>query len=168
MSTTRNTGAHTVDEGRAEEERRLQGYFTGRRQALRTCKFLDCALKGNHATFAGMAVDISRTGALVRVLDSNFAEQAETEQLMLYTARVWYHFDNGLEISFLGGEIRAVADVVRVTGYCGRGSGLNLIGIHFRTELTGEECDKLGIEHSDDRPSMGPLVEEHRKKFMSA
>jgi hypothetical protein len=167
MSTTRNT-SQIQDEGHASEERRLQGYFTGRRQALRTCKFLDCALQGNHATFAGMAVDISRTGALVRVLDSDFAEQREAEQLMLYTARVWYHFDNGLEISFLSDAIRAVADVVRVTGYCGRGSGLNLIGIHFRTELTNEECDQLGIDYAEDRPSMGPLAEEHRKKFMTA
>ena len=102
------------------------------------------------------------------VLDSDFAEQRESEQLMLYTARVWYHFDNGLEISFLSGGVQAVADVVRVTGYCGRGSGLNLIGIHFRTELTAGECDQLGIDHSEDRPSMGPLAEEHRKKFMTA
>ena len=167
MSTTRNT-SQALDEGHARAERKLQGYFTGRRQALRTCKFLDCALKGNHATFNGMAVDISRTGALVRVLDSDFAEQQETEQLMLYTARVWYHFDQGLEISFLDGTISAVADVVRVTGYCGRGSGLNLIGIHFRTELTLEECARVGIEDSDDRPSMGPLADEHKKKFMSA
>lgn len=167
MSTTRDTSA-ALDEGHASEERKLQGYFTGRRQALRTCKFLDCTMKGNHATFAGMAVDLSRTGALVRVLDPHFAAPHESEQLMLYTARVWYHFDNGLELSFLSGGLRTVADVVRVTGYCGHGSGLNLIGLHFRTELTSDECRDLGIEYADDRPSMGPLADEHRKKFMSA
>ena len=167
MSTTRNT-LHTTDEERAREERKLHGYFTGRRQALRTCKFLDCDMKGNHATFAGMAVDLSRTGALLRVLDSDFAEQQEAEQLMLYTARVWYHFDNGLEVAFLDRSICAVADVVRVTGYCGRGSGLNLIGIHFRTELTEDECTRLGIEFSEDRATIGPLADEHKQKFMSA
>ncbi|MEM8883102.1 MAG: PilZ domain-containing protein [Planctomycetota bacterium] len=156
------------EEERISEERRLQGYFTGRRQALRTCKFIDCRLTGNHDGFNAMIVDVSRTGALVRVLDSHFAESHEAEQLMLYTARVWYHFDEGLEISFLDGKVKAVADVVRVTGYCGRGSGLNLIGIHFREELTADECEQIGIEASDDRPSMGPLAEEARAKMASA
>jgi hypothetical protein len=161
MSTTRNT-SQARDEANASEELRLHAHFSGHRRALRTCKFLDCKLKGNHASFAGMAVDISRTGALVRVLDTEFAEPRESEQLMLYTARVWHHFDNGLEISFLSGDLRAVADVVRVTGYCGRGSGLNLLGIHFRTGLTDEECVALGIEHAEDRSAHGPLAGEPR------
>ena len=37
MSSTHNT-AKAPDEGRILEERRLQGYFTGRRQALRTTR----------------------------------------------------------------------------------------------------------------------------------
>jgi hypothetical protein len=157
-----------VDSDIRAEERRLQRYFAGRRQALRTCKFIDCTMTGNHGTYAGMAVDISRTGALLRVLDTGFAKQQETEQLMLYTARVWFHFDNGLEIAFLDGSIAVVADVVRVTSYCGRGSGLNLIGIHFRSALTEAECDRLGIEFAEDRPSMGPLAEDHKQKLASA
>jgi len=166
MSDTRESSI-TIDEALLEEERRLQAYFAGRRQSLRTCKFLDCRMKGNQdATFSGMAVDLSRTGALVRVLDRNFAEDHETEQLMLYTARVWYHFDKGLEISFLDEAISAVADVVRVTGYCGRGSGLNLIGIHFRTELTDEECEQLGISPDEDRASTTELAEQHRKQLL--
>ncbi len=142
------------------QERKLQTHFTGRRAALRTCKFLDCMIRGETETFTAMAVDISRTGALIRVLDENFAGPEETAQLMLYTARVWFHFEEGLEIAFLNGAITLTADVVRVSGYCGRGSGLNLIGIHFRTELTADECEQVGISCSDDRPSMGPLKDE--------
>jgi hypothetical protein len=162
----KSESAATIEQNLIDEERRLQAYFAGRRQALRTCKFIDCRLKGNEGALSAMAVDISSTGALVRVLDRNFAQEHETQQLMLYTARVWYHFDKGLEISFLEGAITVVADVVRVTGYCGRGSGLNLIGIHFRTELTAEECDQIGIEHSDDRPSVSQLAEQHRKDLL--
>lgn len=143
-----------------EQERKLQTYFTGRRAALRTCTFLDGTIRGETSTFNCMAVDISRTGALIRVLDDNFAGPDETSQLMLYTARVWFHFEDGLEINFLDGAVSLAADVVRVSGYCGRGGGLNLIGIHFRTELTHEECEQLGIPCEDDRPSMGPLKDE--------
>jgi hypothetical protein len=143
-----------------EQERKLQTHFTGRRAALRTCKFLDCSIRGESETFTSMAVDISRTGALIRVLDTSFAGPDEKTQLMLYTARVWFHFEDGLEISFLDGSIVLAADVVRVSGYCGRGGGLNLIGIHFRTELTEEECAQLDIPCVDDRPSMGPLKDE--------
>ena len=143
-----------------EQERKLQTHFTGRRAALRTCKFLDCTLRGETEAFSSMAVDISRTGALVRVLDESFAGPDETTQLMLYTARVWFYFEDGLEISFLDGSVTLAADVVRVSGYCGRGGGLNLIGLHFRTALTEEECTRLNIPSTDDRPSMGPLKDE--------
>ncbi|MHC4953663.1 MAG: PilZ domain-containing protein [Planctomycetota bacterium] len=157
-------GKASVEDSKASE-RELQTHFTGRRAAVRTYKFLDCEIQGNNSSFAGMVVDVSRTGALVRVLDASFAEPAEQEQLMLYTARVWYHFEEGLQLSFLRQSVQATADVVRVTGYCGRGSGLNLIGVHFRTELSVEECDRLGIECGEDRPSMGPLAEEHNRNL---
>ena len=127
-STAGNACARARLEDIKASERRLQAHFAGRRGSVRTCTFLECSVEGKTGTFAGMAVDVSRTGALVRVLDSRFAERAEHDQLMLYTARVWQHFEEGLAVSFGAGDVCATADVVRVTAYCGRGSGLNLIG----------------------------------------
>ena len=69
---------------------------------------------------------------------------------MPYTARVWFHFENGLDVAFDEGKVRTAADVIRVTGYCGRGRGLILIGCRFRTPLTEEQCRSLGIEVGPD------------------
>ncbi len=133
-------------------EKILRGYFSGKRDAIRTSKFLDVQVKGKRGSFHAMAVDISRTGILLRIVDSDFATPDEANHLMPYTARVWYHFEGGLTVSFPEVEVVAKADVVRVTGYCGRGNSLILIGCRFRTAIDEKSCDAIGIEHAADRP----------------
>jgi hypothetical protein len=141
------------DTSTAEVEEILREYFSGKRDAIRTYKFLDVRVKGKHGVFRGMAVDISATGMLLRIIDRDFANTEETDRLMPYTARVWFHFENGLDVAFDGGNVRTRADVVRVTGYCGRGKGLILIGCRFREPLNGEQCTSLGIEVGPDEPA---------------
>ena len=133
-------------------EKVLLGYFSGKRDAVRTYKFLDVKVKGKRGVFRGMAVDISSTGMLLRIIDTDFANNDELDHLMPYTARVWFHFESGLDVAFDGG-IRAQADVVRVTGYSGRGKGLILIGCRFREPLTDEECTSLGLKIGPDCPA---------------
>lgn len=133
-----------------EVEEILKEYFSGKRAAVRTYKFLDVRVKGRRGVFHGMAVDISATGMLLRIIDKDFAHAEEVDRLMPYTARVWFHFENGLDVAFDAGKFRAAADVVRVTGYCGRGRGLILIGCRFREPLTDEQCASLGIEAGPD------------------
>lgn len=133
-------------------EKVLLGYFSGKRDAVRTYKFLDVKVKGKRGVFRGMAVDISSTGMLLRIIDTDFATNDELDHLMPYTARVWFHFESGLDVAFDGG-IRAQADVVRVTGYCGRGKGLILIGCRFREPLTEDQCSSLGLDVGPDRPT---------------
>ncbi len=130
----------------------LREYFSGKRDAVRTYKFLNIALEGRHGSFQGMAIDISRSGMLVRVMDDDFATAEEMEHLMPYTARVWYHFEGGFSVDFLDKGVSTRGDVVRVTGYCGSGSSLILIGCRFHELLPPKDCEKLGIECADDRP----------------
>lgn len=132
-------------------EKILLGYFSGKRDAVRTYKFLDVEVEGKRGVFRGMAVDISATGMLLRIIDSDFAKLDEMDHLMPYTARVWFHFENGLAVAFAKGQVRTQADVVRVTGYCGRGKGLILIGCRFRDPLDDGQCEALGIESGPDR-----------------
>jgi hypothetical protein len=140
--------------GRESElvEKILRGYFSGKRDALRTYKFLEVQVQGKRGTFNAMAVDISRSGILLRIMDSGFAESAEMNHLMPYTARVWHHFEGGFGVLFNGGSLKVSADVVRVTGYSGRGSSLILLGCRFRRDLTPEQCRDLGIDHREDLP----------------
>ena len=130
----------------------LREYFSGKRDAVRTYKFLNIELQGQHGSFQGMAIDISRSGMLIRVMDDDFATADEMEHLMPYTARVWYHFEEGFSVDFCDTGVMMRGDVVRVTGYCGRGSSLILIGCRFHEPLPAEDCEKLGIEYADDRP----------------
>ena len=137
-------------------ERELQAHFAGRRGALRTAKCVDCRIVGPHGSFRARLVDLSRSGALLTVVDATFATAEEREQLMLYMSRVWHQFETGLELQIESRGVRVVADVVRVEGRSDKSDGFNDMGIRFRTELTDDECDRLGIEHADDRPAGDP------------
>jgi hypothetical protein len=133
-------------------DRILRENFCGKRSAVRTCKLLDVSVEGKKGTFKGMVVDISRTGVLLRIQDPAFARADERKHLMPYTARVWQNFGEGLFVTSEDKALEACADVVRVTGYCGRGAELILIGCRFRHDLSEEDCEKLGIEYAEDRP----------------
>ncbi len=128
----------------------LRRYFSGKRDAVRTCRFLDVEVTGKHGAFKAMAVDVSRSGVLLRIFDPRFADEEEMDLLMPYTARVWNHFGGGLRLDFDSREVRLSADVVRVTAYAGRGSHLILLGCRFRRDLSPEECSELGIRDSAD------------------
>lgn len=126
--------------------------FSGKRDALRTYTFLNIEIQGRHGTFDGMAVDISCSGMLIRVMDPNFASADELEHLMPYTARVWYQFEGGFSVRFVDTGVTACGDVTRVTGYCGRGNSLILIGCRFAEPLAADDCEKLAIEYASDQP----------------
>jgi len=134
-------------------EKILRGYFSGKRDSLRTYKLLDVECEGKKGSFKGMAVDISRSGVLLRIMDPTFASPAEMNHLMPYTARVWFHFEGGFLVHFKDRALSMHTDVVRVTGFCGRGQqSLILIGCKFRRHLTPEECGDLGVAYEEDRP----------------
>lgn len=133
-------------------EELLRGYFSGKRDSLRTYKLLDVEVRGKRARFKGMVVDISRSGVLLRIMDPTFATAEEQELLMPYTARVWYHFEGGFVLALEDGSICVPAHVVRVTGYCGRGASLIFIGCRFERPLTKKQCKRLGVDWSDDKP----------------
>jgi hypothetical protein len=130
-------------------EKILEAQFAGRRDALRTFKFCDLVVQGTGGTFKAMSINISRTGLLFRITDPRFADDGEQQHLMPYTARVWQNFHGGFHVFLESGAVSREADIVRVSGYCGRKSSLVLVGCRFRSELLTPECDLLGIPHED-------------------
>ena len=132
-------------------ERELQAHFAGRRGALRTEKTAPCDVAGPLGNFQARLIDVSRSGALVVIVDRRFANDDDLTQLMLYTARIWHHFPEGLELQIPERNVCAVANVVRVKVDSEQTRFPYQLGLHFRTELTAEECDRLGVEHADDR-----------------
>jgi len=128
-------------------EKVLKAHFTGRRDAIRTFKFLELRVQGTGGTFKALGINISRSGLLFRITDDRFCGDAETRNLMPYTARVWQNFHGGFHVFLEDGLIAREADIVRVSGYCGKKSSLVLVGCRFREELTREECELLGVVH---------------------
>jgi hypothetical protein len=126
-------------------EKVLEAQFAGRRDSIRTFKFLELAVQGTGGTFKALGINISRTGLLFRITDSRFAVDGEQQHLMPYTARVWQNFQGGFHVFLEGGSVVRESDIVRVSGYCGKKSSLVLVGCRFREELTLTECDLLGI-----------------------
>lgn len=130
-------------------EKVLEAQFAGRRDAFRTFKFLELSVQGTGGTFNALGINISRTGLLFRITDPRFAAEGEQQHLMPYTARVWQNFQGGFHVFLERGAVAREADIVRVSGYCGKKSSLVLVGCRFRDELTEAECDLLGIPHED-------------------
>ena len=151
-----NTGGGAASPARSPAAHEQQSSTPGQRGAIRTITSVDCLIEGAHGTFAGLVVDVSRTGALVRILDPDFATDTEQEQRMLYTARVTHHFEEGMVISLIDQYLRIDADLVRVTGYGSGPDAFNLIGVQFRCELTCWECLRLDIVSAKDRHSREP------------
>jgi hypothetical protein len=125
----------------------LETQFAGRRDAIRTFKFLEIVVQGTGGTFNALGINISRTGILFRITDPRFAADGEHQHLMPYTARVWQNFHGGFHVFLQGGAVAREAEVVRVSGYCGKRSSLVLVGCRFNAELTPTECDLLGVPH---------------------
>lgn len=144
-------GSNAPGMSREEVEGIILKHFSGKRYALRTERLLDLDVEGSHGTFAAVSVDLSRTGALLRILDSDFAPAEESHHLMQYTACVWHHFANGLWLRFQGLTVGVRGEVARVTNLPGQ-AGLILVGVKFRRELSPEECKILGIPCDYDRP----------------
>jgi len=127
----------------------LEAQFAGRRDAVRTFKFLETVVQGAGGIFRALGINISKTGMLFRITDPRFAADGEHQHLMPYTARVWQNFHGGFHVFLYKGTIAREADIVRVSGYCGRKSSLVLVGCRFRDPLTDAECEALGVAHED-------------------
>ena len=130
-------------------EKILEEQFASRRDSVRTFKFFELMVQGVGGTFAALGVNVSRTGLLFRITDVRFAADDERQHLMPYTARVWQNFHGGFHVFLEDGAIRREADVVRVSGYCGKKSSLVLVGCRFREPLAAAECELLGIPGED-------------------
>ena len=124
----------------------LEGCVADKRDGFRTCRFLDLRIEGTQGAFKAVAVDLSRSGMLFRIIDPDFATAEEATQLMPYTARVWSHFDEGLTVHFPDGATSARAEVARVTGYCGEGTSLILIACRFVEPLDPLSRRILGLD----------------------
>jgi len=141
-----------------------KSYLDYKKRAPRSFRALDCRVTGGYGAFTAIVVDISRSGALISVLDRRFAQEHEQNQLVVYTSRVFKHFATGIAVELVHEKIVRSADVVRVSTYCGSAQGINLIGVEFHDELTQAECEQLEVEHCDEVPSTERIADALKRR----
>ena len=129
-------------------EMELRSHFSGKRDSKRAFKLIEVEVTGAWESFQGLAVDVSRSGLLLRIMDPRFHKLGAKElNLVLYTELVQRHFADGVQIRFRGTLVRVDAEIVRIANICdSRAKGLIMVGCRFDRLLTEDECAQIGID----------------------
>jgi len=123
-----------------QAEFELRQYFQGRRSGGRMDHRVDLVLKGEGARFRARAVNLSRSGVLLRILG-----RRASDDLVDFAGRVSRVFARGARLHFLDIDLTVKADIVRVTFGDGGLSDEMLIAWRFRRPLAKTICKDLGL-----------------------
>jgi len=143
-----------------EAERELHAHFAGRRDARRFDTFLPCRVAGKTGVYLAQVLDISRSGALIRILDARFPEPGAGEELMRFAERVTEQFGSGIEITVRGSINPIRADLVRVTTRQQDADDptCHLVGVNFEESLGEAQCHELGFTPIRERCERSGVV----------
>ena len=146
------------------------GLWSGKRRTRRVRRVLTVTCKGvKPDAYSGRTLDVSRGGMLLGLPCAFFRCVTDASSLVELTACVSSEFPNGIEATFLGGSVRARAEVVRVV-LDGKSSAYPLlVGCRFEPVLTELECAALGIPISVDETNPdGPKLAEESNDHVPA
>ena len=126
----------------------LRDHFSGKRDSKRAFKLIEVEVTGAWESFQGLAVDVSRSGLLLRIMDSRFHKIGVQElTLVRYTDLIQRHFADGVQIRFRGTLVRVDAEIVRIANVSdSRTKELIMVGCRFDRLLTADECAQIGID----------------------
>jgi hypothetical protein len=121
-------------------EMELRSHFSGKRNAKRRPLELKVTVCGIMDNFPAQSIDVSKSGMLLQITDSVFADH--NEDLATFAFKVQQHFQQGADILFVDYGFGVTASVVRVTH---RNGALSL-ACRFRHPLSDGQCEALEIE----------------------
>ncbi|MHC4550689.1 MAG: PilT/PilU family type 4a pilus ATPase [Planctomycetota bacterium] len=130
----------------------MRGPAGERREADRLQKVFFATVHGRHGAYRAMVLNISRRGALVTVVDPSFEISQQQSDVGLAGLRIASHFGGGLRLELLDVPVSAAADVVRLTEGRKDDEYVFWLGCRFQRELSGEECELLGLPVSEVVP----------------
>jgi len=134
----------------AEEE--LRRHFSSKRHGARTELTHRVEVEGSYGRFRAHLLDISRSGALLRIHDPRFAPARFQTDLMEISSRLQKHFDDGLALHLVDVSISCGGVLARVTkSDLGAGAPV-LVGCRFHKPLSPQLCSIIGIEGFEDKP----------------
>jgi len=116
-----------------------------KREADRFAKIYYVEVHGRRGMYRGMIFNVSRTGALLTIVDPAFDATVESGDLGLVGLRVASIFGEGMHIRFRDESVRVEAEVVRLTEGQQGGEWTFCLGCRFLRELTPTECSRLGF-----------------------
>lgn len=121
-------------------ELELRSHFAGKRSAKRRSLQLKVTVCGIMDSFPAQSIDVSKSGILLQITDSMFADGGE--DLASFAFKVQQHFQQGADVLFVDHGFGVTATVVRVTH---RHGALSL-ACRFRHPLSDGQCHALEIE----------------------
>ena len=93
-------------------EMELRSHFSGKRSAQRRTLELKVTVCGIMDNFPAQSIDVSKSGILLQITDSLFADGGE--DLASFAFKVQQHFQQGADILFADYGFGVTASVVRV------------------------------------------------------
>ena len=124
-----------------------------RTRAKRVTSGLFCKVHGRLGASKAMAVNLSRTGALLAITDSKFQVSEQEAEMGLLGLRIASHFGESIRIEILGADIVLQAEVARVTDGMQGDTRAVYLGCRFRPSLTPELCDQLDVPMAEEVPA---------------
>jgi hypothetical protein len=121
-------------------EMELRSHFSGKRSAQRRSLELEVTVCGIMDNFPAQSIDLSKSGILLQITDSLFADGGE--DLASFAFKVQQHFQQGADILFVDYGFGVTASVVRVT----HREGMLSLACRFRHPLSDGQCTTLEIE----------------------
>jgi len=117
-----------------------------KRQTPRTETHLEAEVCGKHGTHPAVIHELSRTGALMTVIDAAFDLGPDATDYGLVGMRVAFHFDDGMQIRIPSHDFQINCDVVRIGDRKPRDDRGISLGCNFKRPLTRREMHSLGLE----------------------
>ncbi|MGQ0614833.1 MAG: PilZ domain-containing protein [Planctomycetaceae bacterium] len=153
---TRRPKRPSGDEGSGlESEAELRRHFMGKRDGFRSRVDLAVVVEGRGAQFEARAVDLSRSGILLKITDPRFAPAGRSIGLVEYCNRIVTYFEQGLNLQFFGGALKRRATPIRVANQSLGVEEPLLLACRFAAPLDGPACALLGLDRGEDRVREG-------------
>ena len=124
---------------------------TDRVRVLRKLK-----LHGRNKVFGGVLLDVSRSGALIAIVDEDWEGRPQDDDMGMVGLRIASNFGDGLRIEFEDTETSVEAEVIRIADGVLGPLGVTELGVHFLREPTEDELAAVGLRPLIERAPPPP------------
>ncbi|MHC4338635.1 MAG: PilZ domain-containing protein, partial [Planctomycetota bacterium] len=115
-------------------------------------------IEGPGGLYEGQTVDITPSGALIRIADGKLVSAAQSRNLASFNRKVSKEFSSGMRIRLAGNGVFHEAGLVRVVEPEEKRDAL-MIACDFYTPLSPDECRRLGVDPEARADALKEILE---------